>query len=133
MQKTDTHFYDGNVSTEDLRGRIDKANSIDYDIKQNSLNNLRNWAVSAFPDNGQALTALNLIIQGSGNQDNVNNLDAGSLLYLCWIISQHEKISESDFSLVFSTQLSEIMGGACPQGRTIRLLQVIKAFSQYFY
>lgn len=57
----------------------------------------------------------------SPNQDGINRLSVDDLL-----LKLNQVISQFDHAIL-DTQLLEMRSGMCPQGRTIRLLQVLKS------
>lgn len=63
------------------------------------------------------------IIAGQGNWDSANNIDA--LFLLCFISVMPE---DTDLYTTLSEQLFDLNTGACPQGRTTRIAQVIFSY-----
>lgn len=76
----------------------------------------------------RAFFHLQQIITGSesSNYDSVNHLSAISLL--AEIADCLETQQDSDIVRVLESQLEDMSTGSCPQGRTIRLYQIVQAF-----
>lgn len=67
---------------------------------------------------------LEMILNGSGNWDSANNVDALYLLCLASLSSNKER----DFYIALAEQLEDMATGSCPQGRTTRIAQVLDSF-----
>jgi len=69
----------------------------------------------------------NVFLMGIMNQldayDQINQIYVLDLMYICSDFTSDDFISE------FDTQLFDMSTGFCEQGRTIRLIQLIRAFS----
>ena len=126
-----THFYDDNMSKdiiENIRVFVNKSTNISKDDKLESFDKFRkilvelnnNPIVIIFYDK-----IINSYIQSDGkNYDPINNLDAIDLLYVIYLISQNN----DDILLLLCDQLEDMKTGFCPQGKTIRLVQIITIF-----
>lgn len=125
-----THFYDNNMSKdvlENIRALINKSINIPKDDKLESFDKLRKTLVKL----NNPITMIfydkiiNSYIQSDGkNYDPINNLDAIDLLYVIYLISQNN----DDILLLLGDQLEDMKTGFCPQGRTVRLVQIITIF-----
>lgn len=123
MQKTNTHFYD--TKLDNTKKLIEKellvASQVD---RRNKLMIFRDLCKRY----NNRLICLNKIVNdynsgNSGNIDNINKLNADDLLYLSAKRILIEK--DKDFEELFLYQMEEMKTGMCPQGRTIRLLQIL--------
>lgn len=82
----------------------------------------------------KAVEILKILIRDMGtpaNEDNINGVNVDNMLRDIYILGKtyYELTSEiSPQSSVLSEQLEEMSSGMCPQGRCIRLYQVILTF-----
>ena len=123
---TNTHFYDNNISKE-LKSEIDalivSMSSVSKEDKLAIFDNIRSELFGV----NQGVRALQFFDRmvsdfesgNEGNWDPINKLDAADLLY---VVCHHIK----DYDIILlSEQLNDMGTGFCPQGRTIRLIQII--------
>lgn len=121
MMKTDTHYYDNKISHEILSkietfpkvNKMGKFNELRYDIiKSGNLTALKYYdeIIKSYIDNDGT------------NYDPINKIDCSDLLYLI------SKNYDSHILTVLIEQLEDMKSGNCPQGRSIRLIQVIGSF-----
>lgn len=130
-QWTNTHFYDRNVSKNALR-RIEPVVRLSRNLikeeKLVCLNDLRTkLEINNLRDNGIVYydrMVQSYIKDDSKNYDPVNNLDPIDLLYVVFLISNDNE----EILSILSEQLNDMKTGFCPQGRSIRLIQIIDAF-----
>jgi len=119
--KTNTHYYDKNISREILSkigtfpktNKIEKFNELRYDIiKYGNLSALKYYdlIISSYVNND------------GNNYDPINKIDTSDLLYII------AKNYNNDLLPILIEQLEDMKTGVCPQGRTIRLLQIIGSF-----
>lgn len=130
MKWTNTHFYDNNISKEVISKvnlLIDKYKNISKDNKLIAFNILKENIINL--DNNKESIAIKYYDQiinsnNNNNYDPINKLNAIDLLYIVYIISREEMYIISQLK----EQLYDLNTGFCPQGRTIRLLQIINPF-----
>lgn len=126
-----THFFDGRLETmiqDYVFEDIERVKSFKEE-KKIGFDYLRNK--KGYTQNG--LTYLNSMIdtfhkfgRGGDNYDPLNYLFACDLLYIIYEkILEEDKKDEHDYFDLLVIQLEDMKSGFCPQGRTIRLLQVI--------
>lgn len=117
MDKLNTHHYDYK-----LKGRMQKKNSIGPEEKQKVLKIL----IDSLVDESARSYARTICadIGKSSNYDVTNDLIADDILYECALLADEK----NDVMKVLEQQLSEMSSGACPQGRCVRLFQVLDAF-----
>lgn len=119
--QTNTHYYDNNISLEILTkigtfpktNKVEKFNKLRYDIiKYGNLTALKYYdeIVQSYVNN-----------DGS-NYDPINKIDCSDLMYII------AKKYNNDLLPDLIEQLEDMKTGFCPQGRTIRLLQIIGSF-----
>lgn len=116
QNKTDTHYYDGLIDN-----TLKYNNIINIDDKKQVINQLLKYI-----NNPISLHVLNILIKDIGtcnNYDNTNNLNVDDLLCLC---VQH--MNNREFINELELQLSDMINGLCPQGRTHRLYQLLISF-----
>ena len=129
-----THFYDKNISKETLekiKPFVDLSNNISKDEKLLSFNELKTYlekinisTIGMFFYDQMIKSYIN---KDSLSYDPINNLDSINLLYIIYLI-YHESNNNNDILLLLGDQLEDMKTGFCPQGRTIRLLQIINLF-----
>jgi len=123
-----THFYDDKVGKviDGMSHQINRVHQISKEEKQKAFETLQKTLVKVlFPEEMSYL--YRLISEKDKNHDTINHLFVDDLLYLCY-----EKIVieiNNDFIEEFRTQLRDLPSGFCVQGRTIRLLQILLAFT----
>ena len=128
---TQTHFYDKNISKEALETikpflRILRKNSKDEILS--SFNTLRK-ELELFDCDKIGMKYYDQMINSyriddNKNYDPVNKLDSIALLYIVFLIQKDNK----EILIILSEQLKDLQTGFCPQGRSIRLIQIIQAF-----
>jgi len=133
----DTHFYDKNISKEildKLQILIDNSKDISYDDKLNAFYQI----IEKFKTSNKIIIYfLDQIVQtfinnnrdkkqdsNNKNYDSINKLETTDLLYIVYLISQKD---ENILSML-KEQIIDLQTGFCPQGRTIRLVQIIMPY-----
>lgn len=123
MEQIDTHYYDGKIDISLLPKLIDLDNVDFRHIISYVKNNLHLFE-SKISD--KAYQVLKIIVNDIGNTNNFNSFDlisVESLIYLCF-----EYIENSDFLVLLSEQLEQMLDGFCAQGRTHRIFQILLAY-----
>lgn len=131
IPSTNTHYYDRIMSKEILE-KIKPYAALSRDItKEDKLVCLRKLRAVLEKLNPKPIAMkfydgiISSYIQEDGkNYDPINKLDPIDLLYTIYLIYQQNK----DILLLVPDQLEDMKTGFCPQGRTIRLVQIIKIF-----
>lgn len=143
MHMVNTHYYDQKVDDviASLSSDISRVSKITLDEKRNRGKSIISYFQKEVgkPTNKSlspiALNTLYVLVNSigtPGNYDPINKLSADDLLMLCF-----EKIEtdadlpddkKSDFLPLFIAQLEEMQTGMCPQGRTQRMLQILRIF-----
>lgn len=129
-----THFYDGKLN-ETIRYIFDILKT---DLKTDPKTHPKNYPEyfahlrSLFVPYSTALsiTYFDMLVK-SPAIDPINNLDAEYLLYICSLIAIHPKVDQKDFFEIMNIQFEDMATGFCPQGQTIRLLQLIHSFVHF--
>lgn len=120
-EKTNTHYYDKNISQETLSkigtfpktNKLEKFKELRYDIiKCGNLTALKYYD----------LMITSYINNDGSNYDPINKIDCADLLYLI------SKKYNQELLPILVEQLEDMKTGFCPQGKTIRLLQIIGSF-----
>ena len=128
MDKLNTHHYDGAlnkvVSCDATREEKEEMfNRLIQDLLVNHLiiNNQRSTAI-------RAVSIITSGIQKPENYDSTNGLYADNVLYhICCKLQEKQDL---DILKCLSEQLSDIItSGSCPQGRVIRLVQVLDSIN----
>ena len=128
---SNTHYYDNNMGKEvfekinQFRNTKDEINK---DEKLSCFNNMR-VELENIKTKDIAMKFYNQIIESyiqedGKNYDPINELDPIDLLYIIYIISKNNNTVIS----LLADQLEDMKTGFCPQGRTIRLVQIINSF-----
>lgn len=123
-----THSYDNCLSRdllEKVNTLIDRFSEISREEKLNAFVYLRREII-------HDITALKFYDQmiddfvqnTNNNYDPVNNIDTIALLYIVYLIY----IDNSNIIPLLVEQLKDMKTGFCPQGRTIRLVQLIQSY-----
>lgn len=130
MEKLNTHFYDGKLqdSIKEIQNDLDKIKFISYEDKLKSLYILLNDLSTNKNIKPPGIRCLTTIVsdfsnKSAANYDHINKLSASELLYLCYEKIYNE--NKKDMIDILITQLNDMSSGMCPQGRTIRILQVL--------
>lgn len=125
--KLNTHYYDGKLK-DTISTFEDEFNHIKNEVNNEKILFAIRYLNEVCIQKGcssRAKQSLHKIIHDrSGNIDSINGLNAEILLYIIYT-----RIIDSDNNDTFellNTQLDEMMSGLCPQGRCIRLLQILK-------
>ena len=128
---TQTHFYDKNISKEALekiQPFLQISNNIKKEEKLSYFDILRKELVliggNKFDIRYYDQMINSYINEDNKNYDPINKLDPIDLLYIIYLI----KIDKKDILFILSEQLEDLRTGFCPQGRSIRLIQIIQAF-----
>lgn len=141
---TNTHFYDNKISTVTLE-RINKFiqnNNITKEEKLNNLSNLRELLINKSEGNKSEGNIYfydkiveSYINEDGKNYDDINKLDAIDLLHLISLFFIHNSTKTCQMETIktlLNDQLEDMKTGFCPQGRTIRLVQIIDSFVDSF-
>lgn len=96
---------------------LDKLRSVIH--SNNSNNNNNNNGIEYYDK-----MVKDFIDNTENNYDHINKLNAIDLLYIIFTIYQHNY----DIIPLFIEQLRDLELGFCPQGRTIRLIQIIQPY-----
>ena len=124
-----THTYD-NQLTKDIYDNIEPFvfifNSMEKSDKLVMLDKLRS-VINI--DNTSGIEYYDKMVKDfidntDSNYDPINKLNAIDLLYIIFTIYQHNY----DIIPLFIEQLKDLESGFCPQGRTIRLIQIIQPY-----
>ncbi len=128
MSQLDTHFYDGRLNElkQSILPDLLRIGALSSEEKIKAFNVLRSHLPATIHRN------LNVIIDEfirtghahNQNYDPTNDLYADDLLYLCCEIAE-EWDWDPQVLTMMGTQLLEMSGGFCAQGRTHRLFQVV--------
>ena len=123
-----THFYDGKLEkiVEDISSEIMRVQKIAFEEKQTAFLDLKKELMGIC--SAQEMKHLDrLISEKDKNYDPINHLDVDVLLYLCYekIVLEKNNVFLEEFRI----QLQDLHNGFCVQGRSVRLLQVLLAFS----
>jgi hypothetical protein len=116
------HIFDGKLNDTLIPYRS-KLAEIAQISKDEKISFIRGY-MNIFTD--RAKSTINLILQGNGNVDHSNNLDALDVLYLA-LTYKHEP----DYIKNLEEQLADVTaphGGTCPPGRTTRIIQLYVQF-----
>lgn len=125
-EKLNTHYYDGKLENT-IESYKDEMNLL-IDCEEKilfSINYLSEVCIQKGCTQKSKLSLYKIKNDRKGNIDNVNNLNAEILMYMIY-----KRIIDSDNDEYFellNSQLDEMTSGLCPQGRCIRLLQILKA------
>ena len=128
---TNTHFYDNNIS-QDILDKIESLMLTSKDISKedkllcfdklrNKLKSL-NTSVIAMKFYDQIIESY--VNDDGKNYDPINKLEPIDLLHRIFIISE----TNHEITVSLKEQLEDMKTGFCPQGRSIRLIQIINAF-----
>ena len=130
---TETHFYDNNISKsiiESIQPLLIKSGTVSKEDKLVIFDDIRTL-LTEIKTNEIGMKYYDQIIQsfmkdGEGNYDSTNKLDAIDLLYVICMLSVH--MNNDSMLLLLKEQLEDLQSGFCPQGRTIRFMQIISSF-----
>ncbi len=137
---TNTHDADGKWSDSLSMLKSNKffgpAEDIAVDIVTSTVNV---QTFSSLLDFGESLAKIRpeagryfaAIIQGQGNYDSSNRVDALTLLILLSLlmdVSNREKDEGDGMMDILAEQLADMASGPCPEGRTTRLAQIAMCF-----
>ena len=128
---TQTHFYDKNISKEAL-GKIQPflriSNNVKKEEKLSYFDILRKELELVGTDKigmRHYDQMINSYKKNDGkNYDPINKLDPIDLLYIIFLIQKDNK----EILIILEEQLIDLRIGFCPQGRSVRLIQIIQAF-----
>ena len=126
-----THNYDNNISADiynKLFPLIIETKKVSGETKLVLFDNLR----SLISHDKLAIKYYDMMVQdyisqNRNNIDPINKVDAIDLLYIISTFCQNNQESVDIIDL-FIEQLKDMQTGFCPQGRTIRLIQIINIF-----
>jgi len=125
---TNTHFYDRKISLELLEqvnqltetgNKISKSEKLEcFDVLRSDLvrNKIKRVGLRYYDAMVKSYNKSN-----KNNYDSINKLDCIDLLYIIYTLSN----DSDDIILLLKDQLTDMRTGFCPQGRTIRLIQII--------
>jgi len=128
---TKTHFYDKHISKEALE-KIEPfiliSKNINQEEKLSYFYTLRKELELIKSDKIGIKFYDKMIdsyVKDDGkNYDPINKLDPIDLLYIIYLIQKYNK----EILLILGEQLNDLRTGFCPQGRSVRLIQIILAF-----
>jgi len=112
-----THSYDKLISKDLITKITRETNKID------NIDKIANILQDKIKD-PIAKIYLDKMLIDNNNYDAINNLDSLKLLYLVALIAEN---NDNIIPLLIE-QLKDLQTGFCPQGRTIRLIQIIQPF-----
>lgn len=134
INKLNTHFYDGKLGSA-VQGYAQEISHVSQLLSATKINAFRTLQrelreMNSSPMAQQVLSILINDYSSQGrasrsNYDPTNDLYVDDLLYMCYSRFQ---IYRRDFLTVLATQLEEMRGGMCPQGRATRLFQTVCSF-----
>lgn len=113
----DTHHYDGRIDTSNLSS-ISASTEEKKKACEKFLTLNLNEGAKHF------LTIIINDMDTNSNYDPTNKLKAGDILYKLLI-----HVDNADFVKQLEEQLLDLRTGACPQGRSTRLFQLLSAFT----
>lgn len=122
MLGTSVHAFDGQLHDTLLpyRSKLLEISKIPTKDKIDSITNTK------YEFTNVAKNVINMICTSNiENIESTNNLNALDVLYL--ILNED---LEKDFIVNLNEQLSDIMGGTCPSGRTTRMIQLYIQFTE---
>lgn len=119
MNFLNTHNYDGNIDF----NIPESIKLIPFEIKKRKIIEERENVKAKISDRAFDFFDQSLKELDSVNFDDKNNIFYIDVLYMCCV---HFK--EDDFMILFSDQFEDMSTGFCIQGRTTRLIQLLKAF-----
>jgi len=139
-----THYYDNKIDLGvEIVEKLRECSSTEQkDVVSRFMIDI--LAINVPEKDNASVHFLNVMMNEWGlptNFDNINNIRAEDMLYICALewnnirllpIDQMVIIS-TDFSKLFFTQLSDIQSGPCAQGRATRLWQIAKAYLELIY
>ena len=124
MDWTNTHYYDNNISEELICKVMGHVITVDNEC----FNLLRKDLVRLNIDNIGLKYYDQMILShknsDGSNYDPINKINAIDLLYIIYTISRDNDIVLT----LLIEQLHDMKTGFCPQGRSIRLLQILYLF-----
>ena len=127
---TETHFYDNNISkslARLLKPMLEDSDNVSREYKLMVYKNIRECLVR-LNINKVGMKYYDQIIKcyvdgNKSNYDPINKLDASNLLYIICLLSE-----DNDTALILlKEQLEDMIKGFCPQGRTIRFIQIVSS------
>jgi len=131
MNKLNTHYYDGKLENTINNYKYEMIHCEDPNNESKILFAM-NYLKEVCVQKGcsfKAKNSLNKIIQDRHNNiDHVNGLNAEILLYM--IYTRIINSNNNEYFDLLNSQLDEMSNGMCPQGRCIRLLQILKAIDE---
>lgn len=126
----DTHTYDGTLP-DLIQAECSRAYAAARRLSPLERGSITAWlhaalrAVDAYDPVAQYWFGVCVGGEDPQNYDPVNRVHTQDLLMMCWAL--HEAHPSTEFLSTLARQLSEIQGGACPQGRTTRIFQAYMA------
>lgn len=127
MNTLNTHTYDGQIPHFLTFENIGNLKVIDDSIKISAFNILRSYIISNIPNlDPLVLFYFDQIVNDKyspSNFDTTNNMSAYDILYLICIHMEDMNM------IALSDQLLDMRTGNCPQGRVIRLYQILMCSS----
>lgn len=122
----DVHSYDRHLDI----SLIQFVNNFNIITSDDIYSNFLHIIINKTGSNHPAFQGLQLIVNNSGqNIDNINNLDAKHMLNI--VLQYYNNCNDEDMRNtiieVIIEQMSDMfLTGQCPQGRTIRLYQILQ-------
>ena len=125
----ETHYYDNKLgeTVASLKREIEEARSISDDIKKIEFEKLRTLLTPKISPLGLAF--FDALVTGPPTYDPINQLWSTDMLYLCCKFSKNKDVNLGDLLECISSQFEDMSTGFCPQGQTIRLLQIVTSFT----
>lgn len=127
---TETHFYDNNISKElmrEIQPLLEMSETVSKEEKLVIYESMRDKLIELNISNigldHYDKMIKSYIVNDGSNCDPINKLDAIKLLYIISILS-----GQNDAMLLLKEQLEDLVKGFCPQGRTVRFIQIISSF-----
>lgn len=128
VDKLDTHYYDGKLQDviNIYKDEIENINDNLYIEKiLSSVKYLNDICIQKGCSQRAKYSLSKIMNDRNGNHDNKNGLDAELLMYM--IYTRIINLNDDELIELLNIQLDEMVNGLCPQGRCIRLLQILKA------
>jgi hypothetical protein len=160
--QTQTHHYDGGLKETEMviiiKNFLDNERSVSIDKKKDVIDHFMK-EILQFDVPQKNIVAVNFlhdisfrftcgdIIPDRINYDETNEIHASDLLYICALefnnmkllfVDTHAGMTVTtcellrDFCIELFIQLSDVGDGQCPQGRVVRLWQIVFSYYEYF-
>jgi hypothetical protein len=125
----DTHYYDTKLdcTKKELEAEITRVRSIPEEEKKKEFQRLRCLLTPKISPVG--LLFFDAIANNPPVYDPINQLWSTDMLYLCCELSKNKDVDLEGLLENLVTQFEDMSSGFCPQGQTIRLLQIVCSFT----